>query len=93
MSEIHPQTSKAEVYPVTAVAGHEPAALDDLVGATTLTVRGPSGDHEVLGAGVRDGDAVQFHDRLLASAADDVQVWEIVADGDVRLTARPPSTA
>jgi len=79
----------ATAYPVTAVAGHEPAALDDCVGATTLTLRGPSGDHEVVGAGARNGEVIQFRERQHSSAAADMPVSEIVADGDARVSARP----
>ena len=79
----------AKAYPVTAIAGHEPAALDDCVGATTLTVRGPSGDHELVGAGARNGEVIKFRERQLASAAADMPVWEIVADDDARVSARP----
>jgi hypothetical protein len=78
----------ANGYPVTAVAGHEPPALDDCVGATTLTVRGPGGDHELVGAGARNGDVIQFRERQLASAAADMPVWEIIADGDAGVSAR-----
>jgi len=89
------QTSKehvkaTDVFAVTAAAGQEPAALDDFVGATTLTVRGAHGEHQLIGAGARDGDAVQFRERQLASAADEMPVWEIVSSGDA-LSARPSS--
>ena len=91
MSHTNKESVKAtEVFTVTAVAGHEPAALDDFVGATTLTVRGAHGEHQLIGAGARDGEAIQFRERQLASAADDMPVWEIVASGDA-LSARPSS--
>lgn len=77
-------------YPVTLVAGHEPAALDDFVGATTLTVRGADGENELVGSGLRDGAAVQFRERQPSSAADDAPVWEIV-DGDASFAVRPSS--
>ena len=71
MSDTNNEPVKAtEVFTVTAVAGHKPAALDDVVGATTLTVRGAHGEHQLIGAGARDGEAIQFRERQLASAAD-----------------------
>ena len=79
----------AEAYPVTAVAGQEQVELDDCVGATTLVVRGPGGEHELMGAGARNGEVIQFRERQLASAATDPPVWEIVADDAARITARP----
>ena len=81
----------SETFPVTTVAGHEPAALDDFVGATTVTVRTADGEHELVGSGARDGAAVHFHERQLASAAEDTSVWEIVAQGEESFSARTPA--
>ncbi len=78
----------SETYRVTAVAGHQPVTLDDFIGATTVTVHGPHGDQELAGAGERNGSSVQFRERQLPSAAEEMPVWEIVAVGEHCVEAR-----
>jgi hypothetical protein len=83
--------NRRERYIVTGVGGRDPVTLDDFVGATTVTVADDARSHRLLGAGLRDDDAVQFHDRELESATEDIKVWTIVQEGDGRMTAEPPT--
>ncbi len=77
-------------YQVTEVAGAAPAGLDDVVGATTVTVARDGREYRLVGTGVADGDVVLFHHKDIGSAADDFLVWSIVVDGDGQLVAHPP---
>ena len=87
-----PVDARAKVYPVTAVAGREPATVDDFIGATTVTVRDATGHHDLKGAGTRNGPAVQFREKQLSSAAEDMPVWEIIPQGEGGMGARPASS-
>lgn len=84
------QPEPAQRYTVTGVAGRDPETLDDFVGATTVIVAEDGRSHRLVGAGLRDNDVVQFHDRELESASEDIEVWTIVQESDGRVTAEPP---
>jgi hypothetical protein len=79
----------SDPYAVTSIAGHEPT-LDDCVGATTVTVKGEDQEFRLRGAGKRDGEAVQFHEKEPASAADETPVWTIIKLSDGHIVAEPP---
>ena len=78
-------------YTVTEVAGHTPNGLDDVVGATTVTVTRDGRDCRLIGTGARTVDAVRFHQKDNGSAGEEVLVWTIVAEGNGRLVAEPPA--
>ncbi len=77
-------------YPVTEVAGRPPAGLDDLVGATSLTVSKDGLQYRLVGTGVRADDRVLFHQKEVGSAAEDDLIWSIQDKGDGDLVAHPP---
>jgi hypothetical protein len=77
-------------YIVQEVAGRPPTGLDDLVGATTLTVTRGGEQYRLVGAGLREDDIVLFHQRDIGSATEDFLVWSIADAGDGNLVARPP---
>jgi hypothetical protein len=77
-------------YTVTEVAGHAPAGLDDVVGATTVTVTRDGQNYRLIGTGAMTGGAVHFHQKEIGSAGDEVLVWTILERGDGRLVAEPP---
>ncbi len=77
-------------YIVQEVAGRPPTGLDDVVGATTLTVTRTGEQYRLVGAGVRQDDVVLFHQRDIGSATEDFLVWSIADRGDGNLVARPP---
>ncbi len=79
-----------DAYTVTEVAGHAPDGLDDVVGATTVTVTRDGHDYRLIGTGARTAEAVRFHQKEIGSAGDEVLVWTIVDRGDGRLVAEPP---
>jgi len=76
-------------YLVTEVAGHVPLVLDDLIGATTVSVKADDEEYRLRGAGTRNGSTVEFHERELASADTDPPVWRIVEQVDGRMVAEP----
>ena len=78
-------------YTVTDVAGHIPVGLDDLIGATTVSVKCVDQEYRLRGAGGREGSAVEFHEREPASADTDHPVWRIIQQGDGRIVAEPPA--
>jgi hypothetical protein len=80
-----------EPYTVTDVAGHLPVGLDDFVGATTVSVVGDDQQFRMRGAGRREGPAVRFHEKELASAADETPVWRIIEQSDGHIVAEPPA--
>ena len=81
-----------EPYAITSLAGHKPAVLDDFVGATTVSVKGENQEFRLRGAGKREGEAVQFHEKEPSSAADETPVWTIIEQGDGHIVAEPPAT-
>ena len=72
----------AKPYTVTDVAGHVPVVLDDFVGATTVLVVADDREYRLRGAGKRDGQAVEFHEKEPASAAVEAPVWRIIERGE-----------
>jgi hypothetical protein len=77
-------------YRVTEVAGRPPVSLDDLIGATTVTVEKHGHDDFLIGAGVKDGQAVLFHDKETGSARDSDPVWIFTDLGGGVIAAQPP---
>jgi hypothetical protein len=75
---------------VIEVAGHPPVGLDDLIGATTVTVEYKGHEYRLIGAGVKHDQIVLFHQKETGSALDTGPVWTITDHGNDGLTARPP---
>ena len=82
----------AEPYTVTDVAGHAPVVLDDFVGATTVSVKADDREYRLRGAGRRNGQAVEFHEKEPASAGAETPVWTIMEQGDGNIVAEPPAS-
>lgn len=76
-----------ERYTVTDVAGHVPVVLDDVVGATTVSVKSNHQEYRLRGAGRREGPAVEFHEKEPSSAVDEPPVWKIMEEGDGEILA------
>jgi len=87
-----PDAGPTAPYIVTGVAGHAPAVLDEFVGATTVSVKGDDQEFRLRGAGRREGEAVQFHEKELSSAVVETPVWKIIEQGDGHIVAEPPAT-
>jgi len=87
----HPEDDPT-LYPVTEVGGHDPASLDDFVGATTVTVDNNGHRHDLLGAGARAGQSVLFFPRGDVSVEEDDAVWTISEQSTGNIVAQP-STA
>ncbi|MBC7291454.1 MAG: hypothetical protein H5T83_09020 [Actinotalea sp.] len=65
------------VYAVVDVAGGGPPTdLAQFAGNATFRVQGPTGEHEVAGEGVTQGDAVRFHQKMPPDGKD-ARVWTI----------------
>ena len=76
-------------YEVVAVCGHAPGELDELVGATTLVLQGPTGRHDVVGEGCLDADeegVVRVHEKT-ADGGKDVRTWRVRRVDDGAMTA------
>jgi hypothetical protein len=70
-------------YEVTAVEGQAPAELSDFTGPVTMTTHGPTGDHEVSGAGGSEHDgAVRVHEKDHEGTGKDVRVWTVSGGPD-----------
>ena len=82
----------AKPYTVTDVAGHVPVVLDDFVGATTVSVASDDREYRLRGAGRRDGQVVEFHEKEPCSAAGEAPVWRIIERGEGRIVAEPPTS-
>jgi len=80
------------LYPVTEVGGHDPASLDDFVGATTVTVENHGHRHDLLGAGTKEGQSVLFFSRDEVSVGEEEAVWRISEQSTGKIVAQP-STA
>jgi hypothetical protein len=80
------------LYPVAEVAGHQPASLDDFVGATTVTVENDGHRLDLLGAGARAGQSVLFYPRDEMSVGEVPGVWKISEQSTGDIVAQP-STA
>ncbi len=74
---------------VTDVGGHPPTGLDDLIGATTVTVAIGGHDYRLIGAGVKNGQIVLFQQKAAGTALDTGPVWTMTDTGDGWLSARP----
>ena len=83
----------ADAYTVTDVAGRRPDGLDDVVGATTVTVTRDGTAYRLVGTGARQENVVLFHHKELGSAGEDFLVWAIQDAGDGSLVAQPPFVA
>lgn len=65
-------------YEVTGVAGQAPSTLDEFAGPVTMQTQGPTGEHEVLGAGEHPHDgAVRVHEKNHGGTGKDVRVWTV----------------
>jgi len=78
------------LYRVTEVAGHQPASLDDFIGATTVTVEKHGREDQLVGTGVKNEHAVLFHERETGSARDTDPVWTFTDQGGGAIAAEPP---
>ena len=77
------------LYPVAEVAGHDPASLDDFLGATTVTVETHGRRQDLLGAGTRAGQSVLFFPRDEVSVGEEVAVWRISEESTGHIVAQP----
>ncbi len=75
---------------VQEAAGRPPTGLDDVVGATTLTVTKDTLQYHLVGTGARVDDVVEFHQKEIGSATEDFLVWSISETAQGDLIARPP---
>lgn len=65
-------------YEVTEVEGGSPSTLDQFVGDVTMSTHGPTGNHDVCGAGERPHDgAVRVHEKDHHGTGKDVRVWTV----------------
>jgi len=87
-SEIDQPENDPNLYPVTEVGGHDPASLDDFVGATTVTVDNNGHQHDLLGAGAKIGQSVIFFPRDGGSVEQDA-VWAISEQSTGNIVAQP----
>ena len=69
-------------YVVTEVDGHAPGALADFVGAVTFLAQGPTGRHDVSGAGAEVDGAVRFHEKASDGAGKDIRVWTVAPSSE-----------
>jgi len=73
---------------VMEVGGHPPTGLDDLIGATTVTVEIDGHEYRLIGAGVKHDQIVLFQQQDAGSALDIGPVWTMTDIGDGWLSAR-----
>ena len=78
-------------YRVTKVAGRQPITLEDLVGATTVTVETPGHEEHLIGTGVQDEQMVLFYEKETGSARDTDSVWTFTDQGGGTIAAEPPA--
>ena len=64
-------------YEVLAVGGQPPTTLADLAAASSFTLQGPTGRHEVHGSGAEHDGRVRFHEKADAGSGKDVRVWTV----------------
>jgi hypothetical protein len=76
------------LYRVIEVAGHPPVGLDDLIGATTVTVEHEGHEYRLIGTGVKQGQIVRFYQKEIGSALDIGPVWTLADNGKDGLSAR-----
>ena len=89
-SDFEEPVANEPMYRVIDVAGHTPVSLDDLIGATTVTVANDGNEYRLIGSGVKLHDRVLFHQKEAGSALETGPVWTITIDAAAGLTARPP---
>ncbi len=77
-------------FVVQEVAGRPPTGLDDVLGATTLTLTRDGVQYHLVGAGARVDDVVEFHQKEIGSATEDFLIWSISETTQGDLIARPP---
>ena len=78
------------LYRGTEVGGHPPTGLDDLIGATTVTVETDGHEYLLIGAGGKHDQIVLFQQKEAGSAPDTGPVWTMADTGDGWLSARQP---
>ena len=65
-------------YEVTGVEGRAPSTLEEFTGPVTMHTHGPTGDHEVTGAGEHPHDGtVRLHEKDHDGGGNDVRVWTV----------------
>jgi hypothetical protein len=84
-------TASGVPYPILAVSGETPVTLDQFVGEVGFTVNKSGAESAVLGVGVRNEDAVRFHEKVGGDGMD-VRVWRIGHDAEGMFTAETVST-
>ncbi len=77
------------LYRVIEVAGHPPVGLDDVIGATTVTVEHQGHEYRLIGTGVKHDQIVRFHQKEAGSALDSGPVWTLTNNGVGGLYAQP----
>ena len=75
MSDTPPSVISGRPYPVAALAGGEPADLDDFLGEREFTIDMAGHPYSVHGIGSRLDDQVRFHEK--SHHGKDVRVWHI----------------
>ncbi len=76
-------------FPIRTVNDHDPASLDDFVGASHFMVDALEPDRLVAGQGGRNGDGVRFHEKDDGGTGRDVRVWTVSTDPESgRFTAQ-----
>ena len=78
------------LYRVTEVAGRPPMGLDDLIGATTVTVENGGHEYSLIGTGVKVERIVLFHQMEADSTLDTGPIWTMTDQGTDGLAAQPP---
>jgi len=79
------------LYRVTEVAGRQVHSLDDLIGATTVTVENHGHEEHLIGTGVQDGQSVQFYEKETGSALTTDPVWVFTDQGGGTIEGEPPT--
>ncbi len=82
----------SRLYRVILVAGHPPVGLDDLIGATSVTVEHEGHEYRLIGTGVKHDQIVLFYQKETGSALDTGPVWTMTNHADGGLTACPPTS-
>jgi len=77
------------LYRVIEVAGHPPVGLDELIGATTVTLEHEGHEYRMIGTGVKHDQNVWFHQKEAGSALDSGPVWRLTDNGVGGLSAQP----
>jgi hypothetical protein len=70
-------------YDVTGVDGRPPSTLEEFTGPVTMHTHGPTGDHEISGAGEHPHDGtVRLHEKDHHGTGKDVRVWTVTPAPD-----------